>query len=113
MSTVGAGITMSLDGYITGPNDRPGVGLDDSGEPLHYWVFGGPWTYDGPRGTPEDVDNAYLQEVFSNGGAMICGPRMHDVVDGWGDDRGLESRSSCSRIGHTEQWRKGIRPFSS
>jgi dihydrofolate reductase len=86
MSRVVAGITMSLDGFITGPNDRPGAGLGDGGERLHYWVFGGPWTYEGPRGAPTDLDNAYLQEVFSNRGAMICGRTMHDVVDGWGDN---------------------------
>jgi hypothetical protein len=45
MTTI-ASITMSLDGFITGPDDRPGQGLGVGGERLHYWVFGGPWTYD-------------------------------------------------------------------
>ncbi len=36
---------MSIDGYITGPDDGPGKGLGEGGEHLHYWVFGGPWTY--------------------------------------------------------------------
>jgi hypothetical protein len=45
MTKVTAGITTSLDGYITGPNDGPGRGLGDGGERLHYWVFGGPWSY--------------------------------------------------------------------
>ena len=44
MTKVSAGITISLDGYITGPNDGPGNGLGDGGEQLHYWVFGGPWS---------------------------------------------------------------------
>jgi dihydrofolate reductase len=89
MSPVLAGITMSLDGFVTGPNDRLGAGLGDGGEPLHYWVFGGPWTYEGERGAPADVDNAYLTEVFSSGGAMVCGRTMHDVVNGWGDEPGF------------------------
>lgn len=38
MTKVAAGITISLDGYITGPNDGPGRGLGDGGERLHYWV---------------------------------------------------------------------------
>ena len=51
MTQVNAGITTSLDGYIVGPNDGPGRGLGDGGERLHYWVFGGPWSYDEePRG---------------------------------------------------------------
>jgi dihydrofolate reductase len=89
MAEVVAGITISLDGYITGPNDRLGAGLGDGGERLHYWVFGGPWTYEGERGSPAGVDNAYLDEVFSSGGAMICGRTMYDVVNGWGDDPGF------------------------
>lgn len=48
MGKVLAGITVSLDGYITGPDDGPGCGLGVGGERLHYWVFGGPWSYDSP-----------------------------------------------------------------
>ena len=90
MSKVLAGITMSLDGYVTGPNDRPGAGLGDGGERLHYWVFGGPWTYDEPpRGTPRGPDQEYLEQTFSSAGAWLVGRTMHDVVDGWGDDPGF------------------------
>src|SRR5712691_11086918 len=89
MAKVIAGITMSLDGYVTGPNDRVGAGLGDGGERLHYWVFGGPWTYDSPRGSPTRVDQDYLDDVFGSGGAWIVGRTMHDVVDGWGDDPGF------------------------
>jgi dihydrofolate reductase len=89
MAKVLAGITMSLDGYVTGPNDRLGAGLGDGGERLHHWVFGGPWIYDGPRGTPAPADQEYLDEVFGSGGAWIVGRTMHDVVDGWGDDPGF------------------------
>ena len=38
MAKVIAGITMSLDGYITGRNDRLGAGLGDGGERLNHWV---------------------------------------------------------------------------
>ena len=89
MARVISGITMSLDGYVTGPDDRLGAGLGEGGERLHEWVFGGPWTYDGPRGTPAPVDQEYLESVFADGGAWIVGRTMHDVVDGWGDDPGF------------------------
>jgi dihydrofolate reductase len=90
MAKVLAGITMSMDGYVTGPNDRRGAGLGDGGERLHYWVFGGPWTYgDEGSGTPSEIDQAYLDEVFSSAGAWIVGRTMHDLVDGWGDDPGF------------------------
>lgn len=89
MTKVLAGISVSLDGFYTGPDDRRGAGLGDGGERLHYWVFGGPWTYGGERGAPAGADNAYLEEVFSSAGAMICGRAMYDVVGGWGDDPGF------------------------
>ena len=41
MTRIVADITMSLDGFITGPNAGPGNGLGDGGEPLHRWVFAG------------------------------------------------------------------------
>jgi len=90
MSKVIAGITMSMDGFVTGPNDRLGAGLGDGGERLHYWVFGGPWTYgDEARGSASEIDQAYLEDAFSAGGAWLVGRTMHDVVDGWGDDPGF------------------------
>ena len=78
MPKVIAGITTSLDGFVTGPNDRPGAGLGEGGERLHHWVFGGPWTYDGPRGSPARVDQDYLDDVFPSAGAWIVGRTMHD-----------------------------------
>ena len=89
MARVISGITISLDGYVTGPGDRLGAGLGEGGERLHEWVFGGPWTYDSPRGTPAPVDQEYLESVFADGGAWIVGRTMHDVVDGWGNDPGF------------------------
>ena len=90
MGKVLAGITMSMDGFVTGPNDRLGAGHGDGGERLHYWVFGGSWTYDNDaRGSQSEVDQEYLNDVFSSGGAWLVGRTMHDVVNGWGDDPGF------------------------
>ena len=63
MTKVLAGITTSVDGYIAGPNDGPGKGLGEGGERLHYWVFGGPWSYDAePRGEPPQPDRVQVAE---------------------------------------------------
>ena len=75
---------MSLDGFVTGPNDGPeGRGLGEGGEVLHYWVFGGPWTYDGERGTATGVDAEVLDEALG-AGAVVVGRRMYDTTKGWG-----------------------------
>jgi dihydrofolate reductase len=90
MGKVLAGITMSMDGFIAGPNDRVGAGLGDGAEPLHYWVFGGPWTYgDETFSSASGVDQEYLDAVFSSGGAWLVGRTMHDLAEGWGDEPGF------------------------
>ena len=41
MSSTVLYMSMSLDGFIAGPNVRPENGLGDGGERLHEWVFPG------------------------------------------------------------------------
>jgi dihydrofolate reductase len=85
MTKVLAGITTSLDGYITGPNDGPGRGLGDGGERLHYWVFGGPWTYDEePRGEATGADKEYLDEAMARVGAVVGGRNTYEAAGAWG-----------------------------
>jgi dihydrofolate reductase len=86
MSKVIAGITVSVDGYITGPDDGPGCGLGKGGERLHYWVFGGPWSYDSPeRGEPTGDDKAWLEEAMTDAGAVIGGRGTYEAAGHWGD----------------------------
>ena len=85
MTMVVAAITMSLDGYITGPNDGPGRGLGDGGERLHYWVFGGPWSYEAePSGEATGTDKKYLDEAMARAGAVVVGRGMYEAADEWG-----------------------------
>jgi dihydrofolate reductase len=87
MTKVTAGITTSLDGYITGPNDGPGRGLGDGGERLHYWVFGGPWTYDEePRGEATGADKELLDEAMARVGAVIGGRNTYEAAEAWGGE---------------------------
>ena len=85
MSKIIAGITMSLDGYITGPHDGPGKGLGEGGERLHYWVFGGPWSYKNePQGDPTGEDAEYLNEMTVREGAIVVGRNMYEAAEHWG-----------------------------
>jgi dihydrofolate reductase len=85
MGKVIAGITTSVDGYITGPGDGPGCGLGVGGERLHYWVFGGPWSYDAePTGQALPEDQAWLEDVVSRIGAVIGGRATYEAADHWG-----------------------------
>jgi dihydrofolate reductase len=86
MTKVIASITTSVDGYIAGPNDGPGVGLGEGGERLHYWVFGGPWTYEEePRGEPTGEDAEFLADAVSRIGAVVAGRGTYEAARHWGD----------------------------
>lgn len=85
MGKVIAGITTSVDGYIAGPDDGPGCGLGIGGERLHYWVFGGPWTYDAPaRGEAKGEDRAWLDEAVAKTGAVVAGRGTYEASGHWG-----------------------------
>ena len=86
MSKVVAGITTSVDGYITGPDDGPGAGLGRGGERLHNWVFGGPWSYDGAtRGQISGEDKAWMDANLSGLGAVVGGRGTYEAAEPWGD----------------------------
>jgi len=86
MGKVIASITTSLDGYVTGPDDGPGCGLGVGGERLHYWVMGGPWTYEGEHDVNgmSGEDKAFYEALTSDLGAGICGRGMYEAAGAWG-----------------------------
>lgn len=85
MSKVLAGITTSVDGYFVGPDDGPGRGLGVGGERLHFWVFGGPWSYDSePTGEAIGEDKAWLDEAFASLGAVVGGRGTYEAAEHWG-----------------------------
>lgn len=80
-----AGITVSLDGYVTGPDDGPGRGLGTGGERLHHWVMGGPWTYDGEHAfAMQPADREFYDTLTAGLGAGVVGRGMYDAAGAWG-----------------------------
>ncbi len=78
MSKVYSDITMSLDGFIAGPNVHVGNGMGDDGDRLHDWMF------DPKKKTKTDAE--ILDEKLTSTGAVIIGKTMFDVgFEPWGD----------------------------
>ncbi len=71
-------ITMSLDGFVTGPNDGPENGLGNGGQVLHEWTS--------ERRT--DDDNLLLfEEPLQTLGSCVLGRRTFDIAESaWGDN---------------------------
>jgi dihydrofolate reductase len=77
MGNVILDITMSLDGYVTGPNDGPGNGLGDDGEILHAWA-----SY-----AMTDADIKWFEETGPTLGSCVLGRRTFDIAEAaWGDN---------------------------
>jgi dihydrofolate reductase len=78
-------MSMSLDGFIAGPNEGPGNGLGDGGHRLHEWAM--------TRGDG-DLDairrsggvNGQIVEEFMSTGATVAGRGTFELAGGWGGD---------------------------
>ena len=78
-------MSMSLDGFIAGPNEGPGNGLGDGGHRLHEWAM-----------TDGDVDldairerggvNGQIVDEFMSTGAIVAGKGTFEPAGGWGGD---------------------------
>jgi dihydrofolate reductase len=85
MGKVIATITTSVDGFVTGPDDHAGQGLGRGGERLHYWIMGGPWTYEGGHEfVTHGPDKEFFDELAAGFGAGVCGRGMYDAAGAWG-----------------------------
>ena len=49
-------------------------------------MFGGPWTYDEPRGEPTGEDAAWLAETIARVGAVVGGRATYEAAGHWGDE---------------------------
>jgi dihydrofolate reductase len=85
MGKVHVDLSMSLDGYIAGPNDGPGNPLGDGGEALFEWMHVNSEAY-GTRDfiNPPEASREVVDEWYEAGGAIISGRRTFDIANGWG-----------------------------
>jgi dihydrofolate reductase len=76
MSSTVLYMSMSLDGFVSGPNARRDNGLGDGGERLHTWLFP----------CAEGGANQRVRDEFMSTGAVVAGRGTFDPADGWGGD---------------------------
>jgi dihydrofolate reductase len=99
MTQVTFDISMSLDGFIAGPNQTLEQPLGEGGEQLHEWAFGLVSFRErhGESGGETGVEDDLMREAFERNGAVVMGRRMFSGGEGpweedpnadgwWGDD---------------------------
>jgi dihydrofolate reductase len=78
-------MSMSLDGFIAGPNEGPDNGLGDGGHRLHEWVIA-----DGDVGLEairrSGGVNGQVVDEFMSTGAVVAGRGTFEPAGGWGGD---------------------------
>lgn len=80
MTQVIADISVSLDGFVTGPNVSLGNGMGDGGMALHAWAF-----------SDDPDEERLLQAGTMRSGAVVMGRHLFDIIDGpdgWNDEVG-------------------------
>ncbi|MFC8271803.1 dihydrofolate reductase family protein [Streptomyces sp. NPDC057271] len=77
MSKVVLNVTMSLDGFMAGPDISAEHPMGRGGHRLHEWIFDMPGS---------EVDAAVTREISDSTGAVVLGRRTFDVGVGVWDD---------------------------
>jgi dihydrofolate reductase len=97
MSTVTCQISISLDGFVAGPNQSLENPLGEGGMRLHQWLFAtASWReQQGEAGGEDAADSAVVRGLFKNVGAYIMGRKMfgggagpwnESWIGWWGED---------------------------
>jgi dihydrofolate reductase len=73
MAVVEANISISLDGFVTGPNTDQYPGLGQGGEILHAWLA-------------EPDGQQLAGEIFAASGAVLTSRKAFDGTGGWGEE---------------------------
>jgi dihydrofolate reductase len=109
-------LSMSLDGFVAGPNDGPQNGLGDGGDRLFQWYYSGDTDFPLP-GTDmvfkiSRASAELLQQEWGSLGAMVAGRRMFDIAHGWGGNP--PGGGPCFIVTHAalQEWLKPGSPFT-
>ena len=115
MGNVVFNMTVSLDGFVAGPNDSPEKGLGEGGDALFKWYFTGDTEIpisDGNMTLKVSQQSAkLLEDAMRNYGAGVWGRRTFDIAHAWS---GHPPGSPAFIVTHTvpQEWSYQGSPFT-
>ncbi len=77
-------MSISLDGFIAGPNERVDNGLGDGGDRLHEWLTGA--DADPKEALVRSAVNGQIVDEFMSTGAVVAGRGTAEPAGCWGGD---------------------------
>src|ERR1044071_7532266 len=114
MGKVVFNMTMSLDGFVAGPNDNADNGLGDGGDALFNWYFSGDTQVKISEGAPvlkvSRKSAKILKDSIKTYGAGVWGRRTFDIARAWG---GYPPGSPAYIVTHhpPQEWIREDSPF--
>ncbi|MFD0684543.1 dihydrofolate reductase family protein [Actinomadura fibrosa] len=85
MTTIFGNMAVSVDGFITGRDPRPGHGLGDGGAVLHEWYWGGDEPSEVvPQFRLSKASRDFIDPLAGRVGAVIAGRTTFEDAGGWG-----------------------------
>ena len=118
MSKVRVELSMSLDGFVAGPNDSPENGLGDGGDRLFRWYSSGDTDFPLPGADMvfkiSRASAEFLRPSWLNIGASVTGRRTFDIAHGWGGNPPGGQEARYFVVTHTvpQEWVKPGSPFT-
>jgi dihydrofolate reductase len=115
MGNVVFNMTVSLDGFVAGPNDSPEKGLGDGGDALFNWYLSGDTEIpisDGNMVLKVSPQSAQiLKDAMESYGAGVWGRRTFDIAGAWS---GHPPGSPCIVVTHRvpQEWVYEGSPFT-
>ncbi len=116
VGSVRTGLSVSLDGFISGPNDGPEAPMGVGGERLLAWYAAGDTEYRLPGSDMVFMVSAqtseYLAQTRATTGALVFGRRTFDLTDGWGGKHPLDVPVFVVGASVPEEWVYEGSPFT-
>jgi dihydrofolate reductase len=86
MGRVVLSFSMSLDGFVAGPQVSVEQPMGLGGERLHQWMFNGQADSSTALSSIHPIDAAMVQEISASAGAVVLGRRTFDIGVGIWED---------------------------
>lgn len=116
MGKVSFNITMSLDGFVAGPNDGPANPLGDGGMHLFTWYGSGDTEYKMPGGDwtfkVSAASAAQLDRGIKTVGVLVTGRRTFDIANAWGGQHPVNVPIVVLTHHIPQEWVKAGSPFT-